>query len=86
MTESNQRLPMADLLPRPITSADYADLTPEKLELWSGYLVSPPDWPEPRIVLLALLMVNVGLTGVVRLAPRQRWLEALDEAFGAAPG
>lgn len=81
MTEPNVRLPVADLRPRPITAA-HAAFVSEKLELSSGYLIGPPDRPEGRIVLLALLLINVGLETVVRLAPRKRWLEALNAAFG----
>lgn len=82
MTEPNVELPVPGLAPRAATMEEYANLTPEKLEVWSGYLIAPPEMPAPRIALLALLMVNVGLTEVVRLAPRERWLEALDAAFG----
>lgn len=82
MAEPNVQLPVAGLTPRAVTMDEYANLTPEKLELWSGFLIAPPEMPERRIALLALLMVNVGLTEVVRLAPRGRWLEALDAAFG----
>lgn len=82
MPQPDAQLPVAGLAPRPITMEEYANLTPEKLELWSGYLIGPPEMPEPRVALLALLMVNVGLAEVVRLAPRSRWLEALDAAYG----
>ncbi len=82
MTEPNENLPVPDLDPRPITLEQYLALTPEKLELVSGFLIDGPEWPEPRDQLLALLLVNCGLVEVVKRAPRARWLEALDRAYG----
>ena len=55
---------------------EYFAHTPEKLELWSGYLVHPPEDHDARRALTVLLMTNLGLVEVVRLAPRHRWLEA----------
>jgi hypothetical protein len=51
------------------------DLAPEKLELIDGQLY----WSnEDRLTMLALLLENVGLDEVVKLAPIERWREALD--------
>ena len=82
MTRDAQELPVPDLDPRPIMGHQYLAFTPEKLELIHGYLIDGPEWPEPREQLLALLLVNSGLVEVVKRAPRERWLEALDRAYG----
>jgi len=82
MTEANADLPEPALEPRPITFAQYQALTPEKLELLSGYLIAPADSADERRRLLALLLVNVGLIEAVKLAPEVRWREALDRAHG----
>ena len=79
-------LPVPDPGPRAITLDEYLALTPEKLELWEGYLIEPPDHHEARRALLALLMTNLGLVEVVRLAPRTRWIEALSRAYGTDAG
>ena len=78
MTDSNVILPAPELEPRPITFDEYRALTPEKLELFSGYLIAPQDSPDERLRLLALLLVNVGLLEAVKLAPEARWREALE--------
>ncbi len=50
---------------------------PEKFELIDGRMF----WSqEERLALLAALLEQVGLTEAVRLAPRERWLAALDGA------
>ena len=82
MTESNTNLPEPGLEARPITFDEYRALAPEKLELFSGYLIDPPDTPEDRRQLLALLLVNLGLVEVVKLAPDARWRQALERAYG----
>jgi hypothetical protein len=46
----------------------------------SSFLVGP----ELRLKLLRLLLANVGLLEAVKLAPEQRWREALDRTYGAA--
>ncbi len=75
-------LPVPELESRPITFDQYQALTPEKLELLSGYLIAPADSPEERHRLLALLLVNLGLVEAVKLAPEARWREALDRTYG----
>jgi hypothetical protein len=82
MADPRPPLPVPDLEPRPITADEYMAHTPEKLELWSGYLIHPPEDHEARRALLALLMTNLGLLDAVRLAPRRRWIEALARAYG----
>ncbi len=83
MIESNADLPVPELEPRSITLDEYRAFTPEKLELLSGYLITPPGSPDARRSLLALLLVNVGLLEAVKLAPEARWREALDRVHGA---
>ena len=74
--------PIPDLEPRRITLDLYEAFTPEKLELFSGYLISGPDYPEERRDLLSLLLVNEGLLQAVRLAPPERWRAALRAVYG----
>lgn len=74
--------PVPDLEPRRITLEQYLALTPEKLELFGGYLIGGPDWPEERRNLLSLLLVNEGLLEAVRLAPPERWRAALRQVYG----
>lgn len=78
---SDADLPEPGLDGRPVTFDEYVALTPEKLELFSGYLIAPPDEPEERRRLLALLLANLGLTEAVKLAPEALWREALERAF-----
>lgn len=86
MAEPTPALPVPDLEPRPVSGAESIAHTPEKLELHSGYLIDPPQHPDARRALLALLMTNLGLLDVVRLAPRRRWIEALAGAYGPHEG
>lgn len=76
--------PLPDLEARSITMEEYYGYTPEKFELLDGYLFLPGEYPEPRLKLLNLLLVNVGLTEAVKLAPAQRWREALERVYGPA--
>lgn len=75
-------LPVPALEGTPITLDEYRALTPDKLELFSGYLISPPEEPEERRRLLALLLVNAGLLEAVKLAPESRWRDALHRVYG----
>jgi hypothetical protein len=81
-SERTMNLPVPELEPRAITLEEYFELTPEKLELLSGYLIDGPDEIESRRRLLSLLLVNTGLTETVRLAPRLMWVHALERAYG----
>ncbi len=74
--------PVPDLRPKPINLEQYLELTPEKLELIEGYLISGPQYPEERRDLLLLLLVNEGLEEAVRLAPPDAWREALRRVYG----
>ena len=73
---------MPDLESRPITMEQYESFTPEKLELIEGYLIDGPGYPEQRRDLLALLLTNEGLIEAVRLAPEERWREAIAQVYG----
>jgi hypothetical protein len=81
--DSSPPRPVPELDPRPINVELYEAFTPEKVELLSGYLVDGPDYHEARLDLLMLLLVNEGLTEAVRLAPEERWREALRRVYGA---
>ena len=74
--------PVPDLEPQPINHFQYEAFTPEKLELWEGFLIGPSDWREERIDLLQLLLMNEGLVQAVRLAPEARWREAIRRVYG----
>src|SRR6266487_2860611 len=52
--------PVPDLGPQRVNLEQYQALTPEKLELWEGYLIGPPDWHDERRDLLLLLLTNEG--------------------------
>jgi hypothetical protein len=72
-----------DLEARAINVEAYRADTPEKLELLGGYLCDSAEHPETRQRLLNLLLVNVGLLEAVRLAPQDRWREALARVYGS---
>ncbi|MFQ5794087.1 MAG: hypothetical protein ACE5JP_03445 [Candidatus Bipolaricaulia bacterium] len=74
-------LPVPGMDPQSLTSEEYHALTPEKLELYEGYLLDPPEMHEGRRKLLAALLKNEGLISVVRLVPPERWREALQQAY-----
>lgn len=82
MAEWSAEHPVPDLEPRPITLDEYRTLTPEKLELLSGYLIAPANSSEERRRLLTALLLNVGLVAAVKLAPEQSWRDALNRAYG----
>ncbi len=74
--------PVPGLDGRPIRMAEYDAFTPEKLELWQGYLIMPPEYTDERRDLLTLLLVNEGVREAVRLAPPDVWRTALEEVYG----
>ena len=75
--------PVPDLAPQPITREQYEALTPEKLELWKGYLIHGEDEHAARRDLLLLLLTNEGLEATVRLAPVELWQAALRSVYGS---
>jgi hypothetical protein len=52
------------------------------LDLIEGYLIGGPDYPEERRDLMLLLLTNEGLEEAVKLAPADRWREALRRVYG----
>ena len=79
-------LPVPALEPGPITMDQYHAIPIEKFEFWDGYLLFPADYPEPRRHLLAVLLVNEGLLEAVKLAPEERWRQALEQVYGLRSG
>lgn len=75
------QLPIPDLEARAIDVEQFRAYTPEKFELLDGYLFDTHEHAESRRRLLQLLLVNVGLLDAVRLAPEQRWREALELVY-----
>ena len=84
MSETNEALPVPDLGRQRINVDQYHAYAPEKFELMDGYLFYGPDLPEHRLRLLKLLLVNVGLVEAVKLAPAERWREALESVYGSS--
>jgi hypothetical protein len=82
MTQSSDALPPPGLEPQEINLDQYHAHTPEKIELWEGYVFGPADYPDDRRRMLRLLLVNMGSLEVVRLAPEAFWREALDRVYG----
>ncbi len=80
----NPHEPPVALDPQPLTSDWWDDFPEMKLEYLDGVLCG--DRPR-RATLLRALLVNMGLREVVRLAPRELWLQALESAppTGAPP-
>jgi hypothetical protein len=92
IVEARRREPLVDvsgglLIPdlnaRAINVEEFRVGAPEKFELLGGYLFDTAEHPETRHRLLNLLLVNVGLLEAVRLAPRERWREALVRVYGS---
>lgn len=75
------QLPIPDLEARAINVEQFRAYTPEKFELVAGYLFDTQEHAESRQRLLDLLLVNVGLIDAVRLAPVDRWREALRRVY-----
>ena len=73
--------PLPELDARAINVEEFRAYTPEKFELVEGYLFDTRQHSESRQRLLRLLLVNVGLLDAVRLAPEERWREALQRAY-----
>ena len=68
-------LPQPQLDRTPITSDQYCEYTPEKLELWSGfYGYGGQDLTGFYLGILA----NMGLREAVRHVPMSKWLEAIQ--------
>ena len=76
-----EQLPIPELEARAINVHQFQAYTPEKFELLDGYLFDTRQHTESRRRLLHLLLVNVGLLEAVRLAPEERWREALQRVY-----
>jgi hypothetical protein len=75
MTESNPPLPQPQLEPAGITFDQYAEYTPEKLELRNGYLgYGGQDQTGFHLAVLT----NMGLLAAIRNTEVSLWIEALD--------
>ena len=79
--QAPDQLPIPDLEARAINVDAFRAHTPEKFELLEGYLFDTHEHAESRRRLLGLLLVNVGLLDAVRLAPQERWREALQRVY-----
>lgn len=75
-------LPQPQLDPAPITSDQYMEFTPEKLELWSGfYEYGGQDFTAFYLAILT----NMGVRKVVENIPLPLLLEAIKEKFQNHP-
>ena len=68
--------PPVGLDPFPFGFAEYDALPEGKLELIDGGLF---DGGQIRATMTRALLANMGLRAIVKLAPRELWLEALNE-------
>lgn len=75
MTNSQPPLPQPELEPRGITFDQYAEFTPEKLELWDGYL---GYGGQDQLGFHLAVLRNMGLLTAVRHTELSLWIEALD--------
>lgn len=75
----NNTEPICKMIPslkgQEINSYDFARYTPEKFELYDGLIFGDKIKASK---LLALLMTNVGIETVIKLAPREVWEEAIN--------
>jgi hypothetical protein len=72
----NPHEPPVGLDPQSLTEEWWEDFPEVKLEYWDDVLCGSRPM---RATLLRALLVNMGLREVVRLAPRELWLQALQE-------
>lgn len=71
---SKPPLPQPELDPQPITSEQYFEYTPEKLELWSGfYEYGGEDFTGFHLGILR----NMGLRQAVKQCSLSLWLEVI---------
>ncbi len=79
---SKPPLPQPQLDRTPITSDQYLEYTPEKLELWSGfYGYGGQDLTGFYLAVLT----NMGLREAVRHVPIAKWLEAIQDVALQSP-
>ena len=75
MTQSQPPLPQPQLQPTGITSDQYDEFTPEKLELWDGYL---GYGGQNQLGFHLVVLINMGLLSAIRHTNLSLWVEALD--------
>ncbi len=75
MTQCQPPLPQPQLQPTGISFEQYEEFTPEKLELWDGYLGY--DGQNQLGFHLAVL-TNMGFLSAIRHTNLSLWVEALD--------
>ena len=68
---------VAETAGRPLTLEEYHDIGEVKIELIHGYIGDP----EMRANLLRALVINEGLSAVIRLAPPQAWRKAMKQSY-----
>lgn len=75
MTQSQPSLPQPQLERAGITSEQYFEFTPEKLELSDGYL---GYGGQDQLGFHLAVLTNMGLLSAIRHTGLSLWLEALD--------
>ncbi|OUL23996.1 hypothetical protein BV378_20420 [Nostoc sp. RF31YmG] len=75
MTNSQPPLPQPQLEKAGITFEQYVEFTPEKLELWDGYL---GYGGQNQLGFHLAVLRNMGLLTAVRHTELSLWIEALD--------
>ncbi|NEU84062.1 hypothetical protein [Nostoc sp. UIC 10630] len=75
MTNSQPPLPQPQLEPVGITFDQYEEFTPEKLELWDGYL---GYGGQNQLGFHLAVLRNMGLLTALRHTELSLWIEALD--------
>ncbi|BAY19975.1 hypothetical protein NIES21_58450 (plasmid) [Anabaenopsis circularis NIES-21] len=75
MTNSQPPLPQPQLEPAGITFDQYAEFTPQKLELWDGYL---GYGRQNQLGFHLAVLRNMGLLTAIRHTQLSLWIEALD--------
>lgn len=75
MTQSNPPLPQPQLEPTGITFDQYAEYTPEKLELRNGYL---GYGGQNKTGFHLAVLANMGLLAAIQNTGVSLWVEALD--------
>ncbi|PAX56982.1 hypothetical protein [Brunnivagina elsteri] len=75
MTQSQPPLPQPQLQPAGITFDQYVEFTPEKLELWDGYL---GYGGQNQLGFHLAVLTNMGLLSAIRHTNLSLWVETLD--------
>ncbi|MBW4646460.1 MAG: hypothetical protein KME23_26290 [Goleter apudmare HA4340-LM2] len=75
MTNSQPPLPQPQLEPAGITFDQYVEFTPEKLELWDGYL---GYGGQNQLGFHLAVLRNMGVLTAIRHTKLSLWIEAID--------